>query len=132
MSLLMSSRCHLVLVGSPSGQLLTNIFMTEPEKDIIQKLIDKKLIRFYVRYVDDTLLLVKGDEIYTILKELNCYNKNTKFTDHHFINEDMLFLDIKIHQNNTDVCYNDTHTGQCIHSRSQTPWKLKTSCIKAM
>ena len=44
----------------------------------------------------------------------------------------MHFLDIKIHQNNTDINYKDTHTGQYIHYRSQTPWKLKTSWIKAL
>ena len=44
----------------------------------------------------------------------------------------MHFLDIKIHQNNTDIYYKDTHTGQYIHYRSQTPWKLKTSWIKAL
>ena len=49
-------------MGSPLGPLLANVFMTELEKDIKQKLIDKKFIKFYIRYVDDTLLLVK-DEI---------------------------------------------------------------------
>ena len=33
-----------VSMGSPLGLLLANIFMTELEKDIIQKLIDKKFI----------------------------------------------------------------------------------------
>ena len=44
-----------VSMGSPLGPLLANIFMTELEKDIIQKLIDKKFIKFYSRYVDYTL-----------------------------------------------------------------------------
>ena len=103
--------------------------MTELEKDIIQKLIDKKFIKFYFRYVDDTLLLVKDEDIDLILKELNSYNKNIKFTVDGFINEDVHFLDIKINQNNTDIYYKDTDPGQYIHYRSQTPWKLKTSRI---
>ena len=37
-----------------------------------------------------------------------------------------------IHENNTNIYYKDTHTGQYIHYRSQTPWKLKTSLIKAL
>ena len=116
-----------VSMGSRLGSLLANVFMTELEKDIIQKLIDKKFIKFYIRYVDDTLLLVKDDDIDPILKELNSYNKNIKFTVDRFINEDTHFLNIKIHQNNTDIYYKDTHTGQYINYRSQTPWKLKTS-----
>ena len=82
--------------GSLLGPLLANVFMTELEKDIIQKLIDKKFIKFYIRYIDDALLLVKDGYIDPILKELNSYNKNIKFTVDRFINEDVHFLDIKI------------------------------------
>ena len=121
-----------VSMESPLGPLLANVFMTELEKDIIQKLIDKNFIKFYIWYVDDTLLLVKDEDINPILKELNSYNKNIKFTVDRFINEDVHFLDIKIHQNNTDIYYKDTHTDQYINYRSQTPWKLKTSWIKAL
>ena len=78
-----------------------------------------------------TVLLVKDEEIDPILKELNSYNKNIKVTVDSFINEDEHFLDIKIHQNNTDIYYKDAHAGQYINYRSQTPWKLKTSWIKA-
>ena len=67
-----------------------------------------------------------------ILKELNSYNKNTRFIVNHFINEDLHILDINIHQNNTDTYHKDMHTGQYIHYCSQTPWKLKTSCIKGL
>ena len=70
--------------------------MTELEKDIIQKLIDKKFMKFYIRYVDDTLLLVKDGDIDPILKEPNSYNKNIKFTIDRFIKEDVHFLNIKI------------------------------------
>ena len=107
-----------VSMGSPLGPLLANVFMTELEKDIIQKLIIKKFIKFYIRYVHDTLLLVKDEDIDPILKELNSYNKNIRFTVDRFINEDVHFLEVKIDQNNTDIYYKDTHTGQYIHYRS--------------
>ena len=112
-------------MGSPLGPLLANVFMAELEKDIIQQLIDKNFIKFYIRYVDDTLLLAKDEDVDPIFKELNSYNKNIKFTVGRFINEDVHFLDIKIHQNSTDICYKDTYTGQYIDYRSQAPWKLK-------
>ena len=67
------------------------------EEYIIQKLIDKNSIKFYIRYVADTLLLVKDEDIDPIVKELNNYNKNTKFAVDRFIDEDVHFLDIKIH-----------------------------------
>ena len=55
-----------------------------------------------------------------------------RFVNDRFINEDIHFLDIKIHQNNIDIYYKDTHTGQYIYYRGQAPWKLKTSWIKAL
>ena len=48
---------------SPLGLLLGNVFMTELEKDMIQNLINKELIKFCIRYIDDTLLLVKNEDI---------------------------------------------------------------------
>ena len=57
-----------VSMGSLLGPLLAKVFMTELEKAIIQKLIDKKFIKFYIRDVNDTLLLVKDEDIVSILK----------------------------------------------------------------
>ena len=37
-----------VSLGSPLGTSLANVFMKELEKDVIQKLIDKTFIKFYV------------------------------------------------------------------------------------
>ena len=91
-----------VSMESPLGLLLANAFMTELEKDIIQKLIDKMYIMFYILNVDDTLLLPKDEDRDPILKELNKNNNKTEFTVNCVINENMHFLDIKIHQNNTD------------------------------
>ena len=49
------------------------------------------------------------------------------------MNEDVLLkLDIKIHQNNTDIYCKDTHTGHCFNYYSQKPCKLKNSWIKAL
>ena len=72
-----------VSMASPLGPLLANIFMAELEKDVTQKLIDKKFIKFYIRYVDDALLLATDEGIDPILKELNSYNRilNLQLTD---------------------------------------------------
>ena len=56
-----------VSIGSPLETLLANILKTELEKDIIQKLVDKAFIKYYIRYVDATLLLVE-DEVIESLK----------------------------------------------------------------
>ena len=62
----------------------------------------------------------------------DCFINEDRFVNDRFINEDVHFLDIKIHQNNIDIYYKDTYTGQYNYYRSQTPWKLITSWIKAL
>ena len=47
---------------------------------IIHELVDKSLVKLYMRYVDDTLLLVKDKDVNYIHKRLNSFDKNIKFT----------------------------------------------------
>ena len=49
-----------VSMGASLGPVLANIIMTELEKTVVDKLIRSGRIKFYARYVDDTLLLVKS------------------------------------------------------------------------
>ena len=70
--------------GSPVGPFLVNIIITELKKVIVQDLVDKHLIKVYMRYVDDTLLLVKEKDIKLIHERLNSYDKNIKFAIHNF------------------------------------------------
>ena len=53
-------------MGFPLGPVLANIIMTESEKVIIKDLVGKSLIKVYMRYADDTLLLVKEKYINNI------------------------------------------------------------------
>ena len=41
-------------MGSPLGPTLANIIMTVFEDEIVRKLIDSNVIKFYARYVDDS------------------------------------------------------------------------------
>ena len=43
-------------MGACLGPVLANIILTELEKAIVQPLIENDLLKFYVRYVDDTLV----------------------------------------------------------------------------
>ena len=121
-----------VSIGSPLGPVLANIIMTKLESTIVKELVDKSLVKLYMRYVDDTLLLVKDKDINYIHKRLNSFDKNIKFTIDTFPDGKVHFLDIKVDKNHTDIYYKDTHTGQCTSFHSQTPWHLKTAWIKAL
>ena len=65
---------------SPLGPVLANIIMTELESTIAKELVNKSLVKLYMRYVDNTLLLVKDKDIYYMHKRLNSFDKNIKFT----------------------------------------------------
>ena len=45
-------------MGSPLGLVLTNTIIIEPGSTIVKELVNKSLTEFYMRCVDDTLLLV--------------------------------------------------------------------------
>ena len=106
--------------------------MTELESTTVKELVDKSLVKLYMRYVNDTLLLVKDKDINYIQKRLNSFVKNIKFTFDTFPDGKEHFLDIKGDKSHTQIYYKDTHTGEYTSFHSQTPRHLKTAWIKAL
>ena len=84
-----------------------------------------------MRYVDDTLLLVKNEDVQHVLNSLNNFDENLNFTVDEF-HSNVHFLDILIDKNKTDVFYKETNTGQYTHFSSFTPWRLKVSWVNAL
>ena len=105
-------------MGSPLGPVLAKI---ELESAIVKELVDKSLVKLYMRYVDDSLLFVKDKDINHIHKCLNYFDKNIRFTVDTFPDGNMFFLDIKVDKNHTDIYYEDTDTGQYTSFHSKTP-----------
>ena len=120
-----------VSMGSSLGPVLANMIMTEFERLVVDKLIKYGLIKFYIRYVDDTLVLTKAEDIGNIMKQFNSFDKSIQFTTGRFEDGVVHFLDIKVNGSETDFYYKTTHTGQCCDFSSQTPSKLKIFSIKA-
>ena len=60
--------------GSCLGLVLANLIMTELETEIVDKLFEDNLLKFHVRYVDDTLALIKQLDIVTVLHKLNSFH----------------------------------------------------------
>ena len=56
-----------VSMGGSLGPLLANIIMVELEAKVIRPLIDDGTIKFYTRFVDDTLLLITAVTKYDIM-----------------------------------------------------------------
>ena len=109
-------------MGSPLGPTLANIIMTTLEEDIVKKLIDANIIKFYVRYVDDTLVLTKPTDTPITVEQVNRYYPQIQFTQEEYVdNNDVHFLDIKITSSCTTIFRKCTHTGQYIHLSCFTP-----------
>ena len=62
-----------VSIGASMGPVLANIIMTELERVVVDRLIQSGCIKLYARYVDDTLLLVKPEDVDSI----SIYRKDT-------------------------------------------------------
>ena len=120
-------------MGSPLSPTLANIIMIALEDEIIKYLFENETIKFYVRYVDDTLVLAKPSDINLILNKLNSYHPYIQFTHEHFVdNNEVHFLDIKLTSNGTSIFRKSTHTGQYIHLSSFTPWSYKIAWIRSL
>jgi predicted phosphoribosyltransferase len=69
-----------VSMGSSLGPVLANIILTEFERLIVSELIADGTIKFYKRYVDDTLVLIKPSNISAVLAKYNSFDPNLNFT----------------------------------------------------
>ena len=78
------------------GSVLENIILTEFEKVVVTPLVESGILKFYCKCVNDTLVLVKENQIDKILKAFSSFHNNLRFTVDKFQNEDVLFLHIKI------------------------------------
>ena len=119
-------------MGSCLGPVLANIIMAELEREVVDPLIADGTFKFYVRYVDDTLVLMKPADIPRVLKKLNSFHPNLNFTVDAFEDDVVHFLDIRIVDNKTNVYYKNTHSAQYVHFDSFSPWRLKVSWVRAL
>ena len=74
--------------------VLANTVMTELEETIVKKFIDSGIIRFYCRYVDGTLHLIKSENVKNAHRAPKNFDPSTQFTVDTFENEVAHFLDV--------------------------------------
>ena len=70
----------MVSMGSCLGPTLAYIIMTELEIKVVDSLFKDGLLKFYIRYVDDTLALFKETDIDNVLSKLNGFHPSLNFT----------------------------------------------------
>ena len=65
-----------VPMGSPLEPVLANIIVIELERIIVKKSLHKSLVKLYMSYVDDTLILVKYKDTNYLYRRLNSFDKS--------------------------------------------------------
>ena len=85
-----------VSMGSSLGPVLANIIMTEIEDVVIKSLIINSTIKLYTRFVDDTSLLIKPDNVKEVHNSLKKFDKILCFTVDMFQNKLPHFLDLEL------------------------------------
>ena len=119
-------------MGSHLGPTLADILMATFEDEIVRPLISSNIIKFYSRYVDDTLL-IRPSDIPTVLQKFNYFHPQIQFTHEEFTdNNDNHFLDIKISSSGRSIYRKSTHTGQYVHLSSFTQWCRKTAWLRSL
>ena len=104
--------------------------MTELENVIVDKVFAANLLKFYIRYVDDTWALIKESDINIVLKKLNSFHPRLTFTVDKFDDGIVHYLNIKLVDNENDIYLKDTHTGQYMHFSSYALWRIKAAWVK--
>ena len=56
-----------VSMGSPLGPLMANVIMTELERVAVKDLFNKDYLKFYIRLMDDKLVLMKKSNVPVVL-----------------------------------------------------------------
>ena len=83
-----------VVMGSPLGPVLANIFMVELERSIIPLL--NNYVYCWKRYVDDTFTIIDGKHINTVITQINSFHRQIKFTHEKEKDNKISFLDVMI------------------------------------
>ena len=91
--------------------------------------IDDKTLMFHGRYVDDTLVVIKSEDLKRVHNALNNFDRGLKFTIDTFNDVVPHFLDIEIHPGDLGIYCKPASTGQYTHYTSFSPWRYKTAWI---
>ena len=126
-------QCAGLSLGSSLGPVLANIILTQFENVIVKPLIETSVLKFYCKYVDDTLVMIKKDKIQHVLNSFNSFDKNLRFTVDTFDDGNIHFLDIKILNNGeTDIYIKDTNTGLYVQYHSYEHWNTKIAWVRSL
>ena len=110
-----------VCMGFSLGPLLANAIMTYLEEKTIKPLIIDNTTKFYAIYVDDTLFVIKREDVRRIQNILNNFDPNLRLTVDLFQNEIPHFLDLELSPDDISIFRKNTNIGLYNHFSSYVP-----------
>ena len=121
-------------MGSPVSPVVANIFTEDFERNAIATMTDRA--RLWLRFVDDTLAIVKRYVLQATLDHLNQQNPAIQFTMEVEKDGKLLFLDAEnegqgAHLSMT-VYRKSTHSGRYLNFESHLPVTAKCSTVDAL
>ena len=119
-------------MGSSLGSPLANIIMADLKEKVIKSLINNNTIKFYARYIDDTLFVIKREDVCPIHNILNNCNPNLRFTVDLFQNEVPRVLDLELSPDGISIFRKNRNTGLYTHFSNYVPWAHRSVWIKSL
>ena len=119
-------------MGISLGAKLANIIVNGLEDVVIKPLIANGTIQFYTGFVDDTLLVIKPDNVKEVHNSLNKLDKSLLFTVDMFQNKVPHFLDLELSPDGISIFRTDANTALYVNFTSFVPWTYRTSWIKTL
>ena len=119
-------------MGSSLSPVLANTIMNGLEDVIIKPLTADGTINFYSRFVGDTSLVMKPENVSQVHKALNNFGNNLRFTVDMFQNEAPHFLDLELSSDGITIFQKETNTGLYVNFTNFVPWTYRTSWIRSL
>ncbi|CAI2731075.1 unnamed protein product [Schistosoma spindalis] len=120
-------------MGSPISGLIAEAVMPRLEASILP-VIKQKIC---IRYLDDTFVIVKKDELENTYRLINNVFDDIKFTMEQKSNDKLSFLDVVITRTDkvkleTQLYRKPTHTDQILNYNSNNPTAHKINCVRTL
>jgi hypothetical protein len=125
-------------MGAPTSAILAEIFIQHLEHNDILKILQKRRILDYYRYIDDILIIYNENytDINNTLADFNVIHPNIQYTIDTQIDNKLNYLDITVENtNNTftfDIYRKPTTTDLIIHNDLCHPTEHKHTAIRYM
>jgi len=123
-------------MGSAVSPIVVNLYMEKFEQQVLSDYPGKPP-RLWLRFVDDTFIILDKSETTSFFEYINGVDTNIKFTQEECVNDKLAFLDCLVHRNRdgtliSTVYRKPTHTDHYLQFDSHHPLIHKLGVIRTL